>query len=86
MNAAASVLEEVRAVVVRTLGVEQREAGLTASTQLMDSLPEFDSMAVLQVVLALEEHFGITVDAGEVTGEIFETLGSLAAFVQEKVA
>ena len=33
---------------------------------------------------ALEEHFGIVIDDSEFTGDIFETLGSLAAFVDGK--
>ena len=43
-------------------------------------------MAVLNVILALEEHFGVTIDDDEVTGELFETLGTLAAFVERKLS
>jgi acyl carrier protein len=80
-----SVTEAVKAVLVVTLGVEDRAATIDASTPLLGSLPELDSMAVLELVAALEQRFGITVDDDDVTAEVFETLGSLTAFVQEKL-
>ena len=33
-------------------------------------------MAVLELVLALEQRFGIEIDGEDVTAEIFETLGA----------
>ncbi|WP_204003187.1 acyl carrier protein [Virgisporangium aurantiacum] len=80
------VTGEVKAVLVETLGVEDRAATIDASTPLLGSLPELDSMAVLELVAALEQRFGITVDDDDVTAEVFETLGSLTVFVQEKLA
>jgi acyl carrier protein len=80
------VTGEVKAVLVETLGVEDRAATIDASTPLLGSLPELDSMAVLELVAALEQRFGITVDDDDVTAEVFESLGSLTAFVQEKLA
>ena len=42
-------------------------------------------MAVLELVLALEERFGITIEDEDVTADVFETLASLAAFVDAKL-
>ena len=77
-------IDAVKAVVVETLGVEDRAHALAADTPLLGSLPELDSMAVLELVLELEERFGITIEGEDVTAEVFETLGSLAAFVDGK--
>lgn len=85
MNTTPPTFDEVKSVVTRTLGIEDRADSLTPATLLLDSLPEFDSMAVLNVILALEEHFGLTIDDDEVTGELFETLGTLTAFVEQKL-
>ena len=41
-------------------------------------------MAVLELVLELEQRFGIEIDGEDVTAELFETLGSLTAFVEAK--
>lgn len=86
MKGIIQVEQEVKDVLVKTLGVEDRAATIDASTPLLGSLPELDSMAVLELVAALEARFGITVDDDDVTAEVFETLGSLTEFVEEKAA
>jgi acyl carrier protein len=78
-------IDAVKAVVVDTLGVEDRADSLDATTPLLGSLPELDSMAVLELVLELEQAFGITIDGEDVTADVFETLGSLAEFVDGKL-
>lgn len=79
-----TLLDEVKAVLVDTLSIQDRAASIGESTELLGNLPELDSMAVLELVAALEERFGIAVDDEDVTAEVFETLGSLTAFVAEK--
>jgi acyl carrier protein len=82
---ASDAFPRVVAVLVSTLGLqEDRAAAFTPGTPLFGNLPELDSLAVVQIVYALEEEFGMTIEGDEVTGDIFETLGSLAAFVQQK--
>lgn len=81
-----TTLDEVKSVVVSTLGVEHRADTLDASTALLGSLPELDSMAVVELVSALEARFGFEVSDDEITGDVFETLGSLAEFVEAKRA
>jgi acyl carrier protein len=73
--------QDVKNVLVDTLGLEDQADRIDASTPLFGSLPELDSMAVLELVLALEQHFGIEIDGDEVTADVFESLGSLTAFV-----
>lgn len=85
MKGITEVEQEVKDVLVKTLGVEDRADAIDASTPLLGSLPELDSMAVLELVAALEQRFAITVDDDDVTAEVFETLGSLTEFVQEKL-
>ena len=48
-------LEDVRKILVETLGIENRAGSLTASTPLFGSLPELDSLAVVELVTALED-------------------------------
>ena len=57
-----------------------------AGTPLLGAVPELDSMAVVNVITALEERFGITVDDDEIGGETFASVGSLASFVSGKLA
>jgi acyl carrier protein len=84
MGPTTTTTEDVKAVLVSVLGIEDRAASIEPGTELLGSLPELDSMAVLELVAALEEKFGISVDDDEVTAEVFETLGSLAALVDAK--
>ncbi|WP_328475743.1 acyl carrier protein [Actinoplanes sp. NBC_00393] len=75
----------VKAVLVTTLGVEDRADTIDASTPLLGGLPEMDSLAVLELVEALHSELGITMDDDEINAEVFETLGSLAALVDSKL-
>jgi acyl carrier protein len=76
-----TTVDEVKGVVVETLGITDRADQIGPATPLLGALPELDSMAVLQLILALEEHFGITVEDEDVTAEAFETLERLTALV-----
>lgn len=79
-------LDETRKIVADTLFLGPRGAELQADSPLLGALPELDSMAVVTLLAALEEHFGFMVDDDEISASTFETLGSLAAFVAGKTA
>lgn len=78
-------IDAVKDVVVSSLGVEERADAIDADTQLLGSLPELDSMAVLVLVHDLEQRFDITVEDEDLTADIFDTTRSLAAFVDRKL-
>lgn len=84
MNISDSTLDAVKAIVVKTLGIEDRAHTLNASTLLFGSMPELDSFAVVELATSLEQQFGFEIDGSEFTGEIFETIGTLAQFVEKK--
>jgi acyl carrier protein len=77
-----STVDEVKTVLIETLGIEDRAATIDRSTLLLGGLPEFDSMAVIALVSAIEERFGFAFDDEDITGDVFESVGSLAAHVQ----
>jgi len=80
-----STIDEVKAVLGRALALGDRAAQLDAATGLFGNIPEFDSMAVVTVLTALEERFGIGIEDDEITADIFETVGSLSRFVEGKL-
>jgi len=45
-----------------------------------------DSMSVLDLVLAIEERFGIAISADELQSELFQRVTNLAQFVESKLA
>lgn len=77
-------IDGVVAVVVDTLGLTGESAVLTADTALLGGISEFDSLAVVEVIAALEERFGIVVEDDDVTAEVFATIGTLAALVHAR--
>lgn len=79
-------LEEVKNILSDVLSLGERRNSLKEDSLLLGSLPELDSMAVVNVITALEEHFDVTVDDDEISARTFETLGSLARFVEQKLA
>jgi acyl carrier protein len=79
-------LNEVKQVLIDVLNLGQSGEALDATSPLLGSLPELDSMAVVSLIGALEERFGIEVDDDDISASTFETLGSLAAFVEQKAA
>jgi len=78
--------EEVRDILSDVLSIGERKNFLEEGSSLLGSIPELDSMAVVNVITALEEHFDITVDDDEISAKTFETLGSLTRFVEQKLA
>jgi acyl carrier protein len=77
-------LEEVKNLLIDVLNLGPAGQALTADSPLLGSLPELDSMAVVTLIGALEEHFGIMVDDDDISASTFATLGSLAGFVAER--
>ena len=73
-------------VLVHVLGIEDRRDTIDAGTGLLGEMPELDSLAVVELGVSLEERFGIVIDDDEFTGEVFDTVGTLAAFIDAKHA
>ncbi len=79
-------LDDVKQILTDVLSLGEAGSSLHAGSPLLGALPELDSMAVVNLITALEEHFGIVVEDDEISADTFETLGSLAAFVANKLA
>jgi acyl carrier protein len=75
--------DEVKLLVGEILQLGDR--ALELETPLLGSIPEFDSMAVLTLVHALEQQFGIQIADDEISAETFETVGRVYQFVRDKV-
>ena len=80
------IIDDVKGLLAVTLQLGPRAKALSANSPLLGAIPELDSMAVVTLITALEEKFGITVEDDEIGAATFETLGSLTAFVEHKLA
>lgn len=81
-----SSIEIVKNILADTLNLGERKKFLQPDSALLGGVPELDSMAVIGVITGLEEYFGIVVEDDEISAKTFATLGSLAAFVDQKLA
>ncbi len=86
MEADPTTVQAVKTVLVSTLGLEDQAGRIDANTALLDSLPELDSLAIVSLAAALEDRFQITIADEEMTGEVFETLGTLSGMVHGHLA
>ncbi len=80
-----NVVEDVKNMLADVLSLGARKSQLTESTPLLGSIPELDSMAVVNVITAMEDRFGITVDDDEISADTFATIKSLVDFVNNKM-
>ncbi len=79
-------IEQVKSILRDVLVLEQAQIdGFTEATELMGAIPEFDSMAVVSVVTALEEEFDCTFDDDDISEDNFATVGSLTRLVASKL-
>ena len=80
-----AILDDVIAVLQSVLQLSEQSDPLAEDTVLLGAIPEFDSMAVVSILTALEEKYDFFVDDDEIDAEIFETVGSLVTFVEQKL-
>ena len=79
-------IEEAKNLIGETLQISDRIDEFNADTLLLGHLPELDSMAVVSIITAMEEQFGFMVDDDEISAEAFESIGSLASFISQKMS
>lgn len=76
------ILNETIRIIESVLNID---IPLSRDVQLLGSLPEFDSQAVVTIITAFEEQLGILVDDDEITAEVFGTVGTLVDFLEKKM-
>lgn len=81
-----TVEQEVLAVLEEVLSLKGRSKSFSRETHLLGAIPELDSMAVVGLITALEDRFGMIVDDDDIDGDTFASVGSLTDFVTAKTA
>lgn len=77
------LVNEVVDVIVNAVNLHHLQPeSVTAETSLRDGGLELDSIDILEVVVAIEHHFGVKVGDAEVAREHFRTIGKIAEYVQ----
>lgn len=78
--------QTVRRLLDEVLSLGGRAQTFDREAPLLGDVPELDSMAVVSLLGAIEETFGISLDDSEIDGRTFATVGSLVDFVQGQIA
>lgn len=81
-----NALELAKNAVCSSLQLGDYANQLSADTQLAGNFPEFNSLTVVMLVTTIESHLGCSIDDREISEDIFETLGTLARFIEKKMA
>ena len=84
-NNTMDVLKEVNELLDDALSLKGRSGDFTRDTPLLGAVPELDSMAVVTLITALEQRFGILVDDDDIDGATFATVGALVGFVESRL-
>jgi acyl carrier protein len=79
-------LGRMRSLLRDTLQIGERADDLNENSRLFGAIPEFDSVAIISVVMAIEAEYGVKIPDRELSADVFETLGSLDKFVSHKVS
>ncbi|HSH83708.1 MAG TPA: phosphopantetheine-binding protein [Guyparkeria sp.] len=75
----------VRDIVVRTLDLPGPAQQFRPESGLFGEVPELDSMGVVLLLSALEDHFEIQLTDDEIDAAWFETFGTVADFIRHRV-
>ena len=78
-----TISTQIKQIILSSLSTNTTPDVLTDDYQLVGNI--LDSMAVTNLILALEEHFGFVFNDEELSAEAFETVRSLAELVKKKV-
>lgn len=73
------MFERVREIIADQLGVDDIQS-ITLKTSLIDDL-EADSLDAVEVIMALEDEFGIEIPDEE--AENFKSIGDICTFIEE---
>jgi acyl carrier protein len=85
-------MTETRREIVAWVAAMLRELQLSTSTEpllettgLLGRGIGLDSMEVLQLVVAAEDQFDVTIDESQLKPEYFRTVGALATFLERRI-
>ncbi|MDR7871353.1 MAG: acyl carrier protein [Tissierellaceae bacterium] len=74
--------EKVKNIVVEQLGVEDADS-VTMETSMMKDL-EADSLDAVEIIMALEDEFGISIPDEDAEG--FKNIGDIVNYIEENIA
>jgi len=82
-----SIKEQLKPIILKSLRItDMTPEDLHDDQPLLGGELEIDSIDILQLVLEIERHFGITLVQGNFNQKYLESINALAAVIESKVA
>ena len=78
-------LQQVLNVLAESLDGAGQIHEMSEEAPLLGAIPELDSMAIVSVITAIEERFGIVFADDELDAEVFATVGTLRNEIAAKL-
>ncbi|MDH2414833.1 phosphopantetheine-binding protein [Nocardioides sp. CER19] len=79
-----TTVDRLADALTHVLGEDHSAGTFTADTLLFGSLPELDSLALVELITVIEERFDFDMDEDDITAEVFESVGSLSAYIDRQ--
>ena len=77
--------ERVKKVLIENTLKDINPKELNSKSQLIEYGVGLDSVATLELVVALEEEFQVRIDESELTAEVFETIETISKHISERI-
>jgi len=74
---------EIKQLLIETLSLDITPLEMEDDALLLGDIPEFDSMAIVSIITALEENYQFTSADDELTADVFESITTVVEFVQQ---
>jgi len=79
-------IDELRSLIGEVTGDSVAIHSLAESSPLLGAIPEMDSLAIVNLLIAMENKYHFQVEDDEVDQSIFQSLSSLRSFAQDKIS
>ncbi|WP_018690783.1 acyl carrier protein [Algicola sagamiensis] len=76
-----AVINQLKQLLSETLSIDTSD--FDEQTELLGAIPEFDSMAIMTLIIEMENQFGVSIVDDDIDAETFATFGSLASFISQ---
>jgi len=82
-----NIKQQLKVIIIQGLRIKDRAPeSLQDDAPLLDGDLEIDSIDILQLILEIERHFGIKLADGDFDKAAWESINTLAATVEAKLA
>jgi len=78
------ISNSIKQLLIDTLSLDLAVADMEDELLLLGNIPEFDSMAIVSIITAIEEDFHFQADDDDLSAEVFESVASLIQFVESR--